>query len=319
MQPAISVITPAKNEESNIRQCLEGVLSQSLPPADCIVVNNNSTDKTADIANSLNARVIDVKHANIGELRNIGARAATGSIFAFIDADCRPAKDWLEKAVSALASETVGAVGNSVLPVSTNWVEKTWFFNLDSSPGPARYIGSANLIVKKKIFDMVGGFNPDLRTGEDRELCWRIQAEGYSTIHDKSIIVYHNDYPKSVKQFFNREFWHGQSIISDIQNLNKSRIVFVLMINLSLFLFFLLSMFFGNRNYLLLASLSIILLPFLIALKKCINKLDFKPLIKLSYLYFIYLFARSLALIICATKLFIRLTRAGRLFTSVKR
>ena len=96
--PAISIIIPARNEETNIARLLESIQQQSLPPLETIVVNDGSTDNTASIASQLGARVIDVEALPDGWMGKPwacqqGAHAAntansaTGDWLLFLDAD----------------------------------------------------------------------------------------------------------------------------------------------------------------------------------------------------------------------------------------
>lgn len=99
--PAISIIIPARNEETNIARLLESIQQQSLPPLETIVVNDGSTDNTASIASQLGARVIDVEAlpdgwmgkpwacqqgAHAANATNT-ANSATGDWLLFLDAD----------------------------------------------------------------------------------------------------------------------------------------------------------------------------------------------------------------------------------------
>ena len=96
--PAISIIIPARNEESNIARLLESIQQQSSQPLETIVVNDGSTDNTASIASQLGARVIDVEALPDGWMGKPwacqqGAHAAnttnsaTGGWLLFLDAD----------------------------------------------------------------------------------------------------------------------------------------------------------------------------------------------------------------------------------------
>jgi len=93
----ISVIIPAKNTEDTIGNCLRAVLSQRYVNTDyeVIVVDDGSTDRTAEIAKSMRARVIQQENAGPAAARNAGAEAAYGEILAFTDADCVPSPEWL--------------------------------------------------------------------------------------------------------------------------------------------------------------------------------------------------------------------------------
>lgn len=85
----ISVIVPAYNVESCLRQCLDSVLSQSLKASEVIVVNDGSTDRTEEMARSYGDQIVYVEQENRGQgaARNAGLAIAKGEYIAFLDAD----------------------------------------------------------------------------------------------------------------------------------------------------------------------------------------------------------------------------------------
>lgn len=94
----LSIIIPAYNEERHLRRCLESVAAQKIKPDEVIVVDNNSSDTTADIARSLPfVTVIQEKKQGIVHARNAGFNASTSDIIARIDADTILPKAWTKK------------------------------------------------------------------------------------------------------------------------------------------------------------------------------------------------------------------------------
>ncbi len=94
----ISVVIPAFNEEKLIASCLKSVIDQSEKPDEIIVVNNNSTDKTAKIASSFKeVTVITEKRKGTIFARNKGFDSASGDIIVRTDADTRVPKSWIKK------------------------------------------------------------------------------------------------------------------------------------------------------------------------------------------------------------------------------
>lgn len=291
----ISVIIPAKNEEKNIGRCIDAITAQTRQPIEYIVVDNGSTDRTIGVAKGKNAKLIILPVASIGELRNAGAKAAKGEILAFLDADCEPDKNWLFFAEKALyENDSIGIVGNNVLPSgSDNWVETVWFANIDRPSGEVRYIGSANLIIRSHLFKAIRGFSKELTTGEDEDLSWKVQTLGFKTIQDKRIKVIHHGYPKTLKDFYKREFWHGSSILNDFMNFKKSRMAFLLssitLIIISMFV----SLFIGEFSVFLLFLQILFYIPVLIAFLKCLKKKKIQIFFPLIILYIVYLTART--------------------------
>lgn len=92
----ISVVIPAFNEEKRIAACLKTVFNQTYPPFEVIVVDNNSTDATAQIAEHMGAKVIAEKRQGVTFARNAGFNAAQGEVIARTDADTVVGSEWLE-------------------------------------------------------------------------------------------------------------------------------------------------------------------------------------------------------------------------------
>lgn len=120
--PRVSIVIPAFNEESAIEGCLAGVLSQSAPAWEVIVVDNRSTDRTAEIVRraarqhpGANIRVIpQFDEQGIVPTRNAGFAAATGDVLGRIDADTVISRDWVAQVTSAMADRSTGAVSGPV-------------------------------------------------------------------------------------------------------------------------------------------------------------------------------------------------------------
>lgn len=107
MQPIISVIIPAHNEEKYIGRCIRSVrkaASEFGGGTEIIVVCNRCTDRTEDIAGSLGARVLKNEDRCIAKVRNTGIAAAKGKIIVTIDADNRMTKGTLKEIYALLKS-----------------------------------------------------------------------------------------------------------------------------------------------------------------------------------------------------------------------
>jgi glycosyltransferase involved in cell wall biosynthesis len=108
----VSVVIPAYNEEFNIADCLEALSKQLEKPYEIIVVDNNCTDKTAQVARSYGARVIRENEQGITPSRNTGFDAAKGDIIARCDADTRPSVDWIARIKRSFDdSSVIGVTG----------------------------------------------------------------------------------------------------------------------------------------------------------------------------------------------------------------
>ena len=131
VQNKISVIIPILNGEKSIRSCLASVLSQDIAIHECIVIDNNSTDKTSEIIKEFeknDARVMYVFESNVGRgsARNAGVRKATGDIIVMTDVDCVVSKDWIKKLIApiVMGNEAV-VVGGQYDLINNYWTRNT--------------------------------------------------------------------------------------------------------------------------------------------------------------------------------------------------
>ena len=108
----ISVVIPARNEETRLPECLRRLRGQSLQGFEVIVVDSASTDRTGDVAASYGARVLRVDRPGVGLARQTGFEATERSVIVSTDADALPPPDWLERLVTPLRDPaTVCAFG----------------------------------------------------------------------------------------------------------------------------------------------------------------------------------------------------------------
>lgn len=207
---AITVVIPAFNEEGCLAVTLRALQAQDYPAdrLDVIVVDNGSTDRTREVAAALGALVLVRPGISIAALRNAGAEAARGEVLAFLDADCVAAPDWARQAATRLAAGPCVTGARVGVPPHGTWIEQAWFAERPSGTREVSYINSGNMIVERRIFESIGGFDPRLITGEDSEFCRRARAV-VPVIADDAIRVVHLGYPKTVRQFLKREIWHG--------------------------------------------------------------------------------------------------------------
>ncbi len=140
-----SVVIPCRNAEHTVADSVRSALEQTEPPLEVIVVDDASTDGSAETARGAGARVIaNRSRRNAGGARNAGMAAAKGDAFAFLDADAIAPRDWLERTRRTFeADPAIVAVGGRIANGRPGrWGELDWFLNHSewiraAQPGPA--------------------------------------------------------------------------------------------------------------------------------------------------------------------------------------
>jgi len=146
----ISLVIPAYNEERHIRSCLDSVAAQTVKPYEVIVVNNNSTDSTTEIASSYDfVTLIHESKQGIIFARNAGFAAAHGDIIARIDGDSILPKNWMEYVgrffVDPRNESYIGITG-------TLYFVDRGFRNLWTALHRISYFGVAALVYWRQVF-----------------------------------------------------------------------------------------------------------------------------------------------------------------------
>jgi cellulose synthase/poly-beta-1,6-N-acetylglucosamine synthase-like glycosyltransferase len=195
-----SVIVPARDARRTLPETLAGLGEQALgDPFEVIVVDNGSRDDTAEVAerSPIVARVIRrARGEGPGAARNAGAAAARGEVLAFLDADCRPAPGWLASGVASAASDDL--VQGRVLPdpdVALGPFDRTL-----AVTGAHGLFETANLFVRRELFERVGGFPAGLEAGsggaaapfgEDVIFGWCAHRAGARAAFDEHALAFH--------------------------------------------------------------------------------------------------------------------------------
>ena len=219
----LSVVIPVRNEENSIRPLLEALLSQTLKPAEIVISDNGSTDKSAEIISEYidsGAPIQLIRGAQglPGRGRNLAAAKASHQWLAFIDAGIRPELNWLESLAAATQTEEpVDVVYGSYEPLTNTFFKECAAIafvpaleNVNGSLMRTRSIASA--LMRRSVWEAAGGFPEDLRSAEDLLFMNRVEAAG-SRIAFAPRAVVHWDIQPTLWRTFRRFFTYSQNNI----------------------------------------------------------------------------------------------------------
>jgi len=191
----ISIVVPAFNEERLLDQSLAQIKSAAVTFAgrgwetELIVCDNNSTDRTAEIAHGAGALVVFEPVNQIARARNRGAAAATGDWLVFVDADSRPSIELFDEVAQEISSGTCLAGGATVRLDECHWLAKAvnGLWNLISRG--FHFLAGSFIFCETAAFRKLGGFSEELFAGEELELSRRLKK--MASDEGKRIVILH--------------------------------------------------------------------------------------------------------------------------------
>src|SRR3989344_7281398 len=194
MMMKVSVVIPAFNEEKYIGNCLRSVANQSEKPDEIIVVDNNSKDRTVEIAKKFKVKVLSETKQGISYARNKGFNSAKYETIARCDADSIVPKNWIKKIKKGFQKHTAidGLTGIAIFfddPLNTRISTKQYMDFMKIILNGDETLFGPNMAIKKKIWNKV---KRDLcldnkAVHEDIDLGIHINKIGGKIIRDNSL------------------------------------------------------------------------------------------------------------------------------------
>jgi GT2 family glycosyltransferase len=216
--PRISVVVCSYNGSRTIRECCEGLKQLQYPNYEVIVVNDGSTDSTAKVVGEFDYRLISTENMGLSHARNLGLKAATGEIVAYLDDDAFPDPHWLTYLAAAfMRSQHVGIGGPNITIKEDGWLAEC----VGNSPGnpthilltdlEAEHIPGCNMAFRKEALEAIGGFDPQFRiAGDDVDVCWRLQQAGGALGFSPAAMVWHHR-RNSVQAYWKQQINYGKA------------------------------------------------------------------------------------------------------------
>jgi len=178
MNPLVSVIIPTKNSEKFLEKCLESVKNQTYKNLEIIVVDNNSTDKTKEIARKFTNKVFNRGPERSAQV-NFGVSQASGEYAYKVDSDFILDKGVVEQCVNKIKEGFDAIVVHNSPDISVSWIAKIRKFEVDMYKYDITH--SSARFLKKYIYQKIGGFNEKITAGEDYDFQNKLNRAGYET------------------------------------------------------------------------------------------------------------------------------------------
>jgi glycosyltransferase involved in cell wall biosynthesis len=205
--PVISIIIPAFNEEKLLGASLEALktaadhaFTGTGTTWELVVCDNNSTDRTAEIARTAGAKVVFEPINQIGRARNTGAAATSGEWLLFIDADSQPSQGLLTDVVALIRRPDVLLAGSTIsLDEGTfafRFVCRVW----NTISRLRRLVAGSFILVRAAPFREVGGFDLKFFAGEEIDLALRLQASAGRRNRQRTVILHRHPIVTSARK-----------------------------------------------------------------------------------------------------------------------
>ena len=195
----VSVVVPVRNDRGSYLRGLIAALERQTMPRErfeILVGDDGSTDGSTDDLETEDGwiRVLKGPPRNSYAARNMAARAARAQVLAFVDSDCEPEPEWLEAGVAALADAdaAAGMIRFIVPERRTVWT----LIDMDSTKDHEREVAqdnaeTANLFVRRELYDRVGGFDDTIPEHGDFDFALRCVAAGGRLIFAPEAVAWH--------------------------------------------------------------------------------------------------------------------------------
>ena len=197
--PVVSIIIPHYNDLDNLRRCMDLLRKQTAPREDfeVIVADNNSAcglEAVAAVCGDV-ARAVPAPIQGAGPARNAAVRHARGRYLAFLDSDCLPVAEWVANGIRAMeGADMVGGdvrviVAGGGRPTPSEAFELVFGFNNRRYVEELGFSISANMFVRREVFEAVGDFRT--KVAEDKDWGRRAVAMGYRWRYAPDVLISH--------------------------------------------------------------------------------------------------------------------------------
>jgi glycosyltransferase involved in cell wall biosynthesis len=198
-----SVVVPAYNEEKYIHKTLRVLRNQTFTDFEIIVKDGGSRDQTVKIAKKFADKVVSILDSSAADARNQGAHYAKGEILVFMDADTYLPPEALEQFNKLMNNEQVVGVSCRKVPQNGSLLDRLFyeFVNVSTFVSCKMGLGGAHgncMLVRRRVFEQIGGFNPNIIVAEEQDLVRRALKFGrYVFLLDSCVV----ENPRRLRQW----------------------------------------------------------------------------------------------------------------------
>ncbi len=189
----VSIIIPVYNDSEMLNKTLSALEKQDYPKDEyeVIVVDNGSTDDSVDVVKKFENVKIVFEHENLSSpysARNRGIERAEGDIIVLLDATCVPCHGWLKEGINCLCSEEADIVGGKVIFDYGDGISTAKLFdaftkvNMEKAIKERKAAMTANLFIRRKVFDSTGFFVEGIRSGGDTSWTKKATDSGFKLV-----------------------------------------------------------------------------------------------------------------------------------------
>lgn len=215
-QPSISIILTVYNGASTLRQSLESLLTQSYPPDQVIVINDGSTDNSAEVAQSVatehpQVQVITIDNSGRAHARNVGLERATGELVTFAEDDALYTPQYLENAIPHFTDPQVAGVIGPHYVWNRDQSLMTRFKEMERRRNFYNYVPTTCWFYRREQLVALGGYDETVELAEDVVPGFTLSKQGYRLVFEPEAVWLHQE-PPDFWPYLRRKFRGGLSI-----------------------------------------------------------------------------------------------------------
>ncbi|GEM_PF-394677 len=217
--PKVSVIVPYRDNVNEVEQLVDHLTKQTYPSEKTeIILINNGLDNNVKLSAFTSEKIILLDERNYSNspysARNRGVEAATGEILVFIDANSYPAESWLEKGIEFLESEMVDIAAGAVQfdygekVTAAKITDALTSIRVKEAVSKRNVAYTANLFVRKEVFNKTGLFEEGVRSGGDVRWAGNAVNSGFKIGYAEDAVVY--KFARGARELYRKKIRTGR-------------------------------------------------------------------------------------------------------------